>query len=159
MVRKYHMTHGSFLGHSNFLEDNLHYGGLRCLRILATMKESSAIRFNVCRYNECKGLNVMLLLALTEFSDWRALWSPVHTQSAKVQDGGKERKDHYSQKCSVQYEGLGMIIAEFFKEDGRYDTLETILAETVQGEVQHPLATRKQINIELITFPRPALSC
>lgn len=52
-----------------------------------------------------------------------------------------------------------MMIAVFFEEGERYDMLETILSEAVQGEVQHPLATRKQKNIELITFPRPAFSC
>ena len=71
----------------------------------------------------------------------------------------KKRKDLYSQKRIVQYEGLDMIIAGFFKEDGRYDTLETVLSEAVQGKVQHPLATRKQMNIELIMLPRPAFSC
>lgn len=59
----------------------------------------------------------------------------------------------------MQYEGLDMMIAGVFKKDGRYDTLETTFSETVQGEVQHPLATRKQMNIELIMFPRPAFSC
>jgi len=52
-----------------------------------------------------------------------------------------------------------MTIAQFFKEDGRYDTFETTLSDAVQGEVQHPLATRKQMNIELIMFSRPEFSC
>lgn len=68
----FHITHRSFPGHNNFLGDNLHDNGLESLGILAT-KQSSVIQLSACRYNECKGLNVMLWLALIQSSDLRTV--------------------------------------------------------------------------------------
>lgn len=117
---KYYKTHRSFPRHDNFLGDNFNGEGLRSLGTLATAKLSSAIQLNASRYNESKGLKGMLWLALIQFSGLRTVWRPAYVQLAKVQDGRKERKESYSQKCSVEYEGLGIV--SFFNEDGRYDT-------------------------------------
>lgn len=134
----FHITHRIFPGHNNFLGDNLHDNGLESLGILAT-KQSSVIQLSACGYNECKELNVMLWLALIQSYDLRTVWNITDIQSAKVQDGRKERKEQYSWECRVEYDGLGMMVVRIFKEDWRNDSfLEPVTLRQSKGKFSIP---------------------
>lgn len=139
VIWTFYMAHRSFPGHNNFLGDNLHDNGLESLGILATTKQSSVIQLSTCRYNEYKGLNAMLWLAFIQSSYLRTVWNSTDVQSAKIQDGRKERKEQYSQKCGVEYEGLGMMVVTIFKEDGRNNSfLEPVSLRQSRGKFSIP---------------------